>query len=171
MLNFPILYSSTFQLSDEELKKYIFEFQEHDLNFTVFDNLRFSTYHKYEDNLYIRLDWDINTLNRTNFKIPTDLEQILVYEKMEILKYQKGYVINYSSDLLSAFPGDASYNTFHNKVRRSRQPLREFEHKTLEYPRNQIGNFSDEELNTFISQYRKFNEYLLNKANSKNKTS
>ena len=160
-MNYPIFFRSTFQLSNDELKKYIFYFQDHNYNFTKLGDISLISFHKYEDNLHIRLEWAIEQKNKQECQIPSDINMLFTLEENGIITYKKGEILQYSLESLSTIPNDETYNIFHFHIRSARIPLSKEDYTILEFPKLiREPKIKDEELFNMVQDYLKFQEYL-----------
>ncbi|WP_341284896.1 hypothetical protein [Priestia megaterium] len=167
-MNYPILYSSTHQMSSSELRRYVLAYPEHNANFTILDAYRFITYHKYDDDLCVRFEWFIPKEYRRGFKMPLNVEEIIELEKRINIVFKKGTVISYSHRDKASIPNEHTYEIFHKVVRKERIPLKQDDYKALEYPKyDETEKVKDAHLNKVVANYKLFQEYLLKKRPKK----
>lgn len=169
-MNFPILYTSTHHLSINELKKYVQNYQDHSISFTIFDNFRLVSYHKFYDELYIRLEWFVQRDKRTDFKIPLDLNSLFLSEDNGTIEFKRGNIVHYSKDDLAKPPSDESYNIFTNYIRDNRFPIKNDEYKNLEFPKYSLEpKVQEEQIFEMTNLHNQFEHYLKNRKNKNKK--
>jgi len=167
-MNYPILYSSTYQMASSELRRYVLSYPKHTTNFTILDAYRFIAYHKFDDDLCIRFEWFIPKEYRRGFRIPLQVEEITKLEKDSKIVFKRGNVISYSDENKAAIPNQEAYEIFHKVVRKVRVPLKEGDYKVLEYPKyKETEKIKDIHLNKVVNNYKLFEEYLLNQRPKK----
>lgn len=170
-MNYPILYTSTHQLSIKELKKYVHYYQDHTISFTIFDNFRLVSYHKFQDELYIRLEWFVQRENRDDFKMPIDLESLFLAEDNGFIEFKRGNIVHFSKDDLAQPPSDESYDIFTKNIRKKRLPIRNDEYENLEFPKYQSEpKVPEEKIFEMTNLHNQFEEYLNNRNKKRNNT-
>lgn len=169
-MNYPILYSSTYKMSAEELKRYIFHYDNHSVNYTLGDKFRLISFHKYDDGLCVRLEWFISNEFIEGFKMPDDLATTFSLEKNGIITHKRGHIVSFSNESITLVPNDTVHNTFHNVIRKNREPITSKEYAFLEYPvYKEKTNITDEQLEHMVFKYSLFREYLMQLKNKKGK--
>ncbi|MCK2000243.1 hypothetical protein MZM54_02430 [[Brevibacterium] frigoritolerans] len=160
-MNYPILYSSTYKMSAEELKRYIFHYNNHSVNYTLSERFRLISFHKYEDGLCIRLEWFISNEFIQGFKMPDDIATTFSLEKNGIITHKRGHIVAFTNETHTLVPNDTVHSTFHNVIRKNREPITTKDYAILEYPvykRETI--ITDEQLEHMVFKYSLFREYL-----------